>query len=551
MKSTKLTAGIYGIQDIANFMFPVYVHDHSFVLFSKGKIINYLQLERFTKIKYDNTLYSVIDPLLKSIGLTDADSADVIFTDNEIGRAFISKSGKIRFEAPLLPVLAAGMEKGNSFWFGQRKDAYVLNHELSHIYSCIPFYGTFKENSLLVHSDGGASKSNFSAWHFVNGKLQLLEYHYDLKYLSNIFNANALVFSIIGASRKNQNSLPGKFMGFAAYGSYREELEDWLVTNNYFADIWSKKSVFFRKIKIDWGVELKSFDQKNPFIQDVAATLHYIFEREMLKKFTSLQQATGARFLYYTGGSALNIKLNAKLVNSGLFEDIFIPPCTGDCGLSIGAASYMEIWKGNVIKIHSPYLNNFGIENCQVNYNSVDIEETATLLMENNVIGICNGYGEAGPRALGNRSIISLADSKKLAKKVNEFHKGREWYRPLAPVMLEKNVKYFTGLKEIHPLSRFMLIEFRIQNDRIPELAGAVHIDKTARIQTLFRKTDNPFLYDLLMLLDKKYNVKALINTSFNNNGFPMVHTENDAMKTAGSMKLNAVVINGKLNRLC
>ena len=125
MKSTTPTAGIYGIQDIADYMFPVYVHDHSFVLFSKGKIVNYLQLERFTGIKYDNKLHAAIDNILKLVKLSGSDPVDIIFVDNEIGRAFISKSGKIRFEAPISNELLTNPEKCNCYWFAQKRSVCV------------------------------------------------------------------------------------------------------------------------------------------------------------------------------------------------------------------------------------------------------------------------------------------------------------------------------------------------------------------------------------------------------------------------------------------
>ena len=125
--------------------------------------------------------------------------------------------------------------------------------------------------------------------------------------------------------------------------------------------------------------------------------------------------------------------------------------------------------------------------------------------------------------------------------------KGREWYRPVAPVMLEKNARYFTGKDSIHPLSRYMLLDFDILPERQAELAGAVHVDGTSRIQTLFVREDNPWLWDLLTRLDERYRVKALINTSFNRRGEPIVHTPEDALASAREMKIDGVVINAKL----
>jgi carbamoyltransferase len=81
-------------------------------------------------------------------------------------------------------------------------------------------------------------------------------------------------------------------------------------------------------------------------------------------------------------------------------------------------------------------------------------------------------------------------------------------------------------------------------------LAGAVHVDGTARIQTIFERSDNPFMYDLLMKLDLEFNVRALINTSFNRKGEPIVHTIDDAIKSAEAMRLDAIVLNGELRIL-
>jgi carbamoyltransferase len=95
-----------------------------------------------------------------------------------------------------------------------------------------------------------------------------------------------------------------------------------------------------------------------------------------------------------------------------------------------------------------------------------------------------------------------------------------------------------------------MLLDFDILPKRKKEIEGVVHVDGTSRIQTIFQRDDNPFLYDLLELLDKEYELKALINTSFNQRGEPIVHTVEDALSAAKKMKLDGVVINGKYIRL-
>lgn len=545
MDKNKPTLAIYGIQDRANYEHPFYVHDHNLALMQNGQVLSFLQQERISRRKRDNTLHVHLKDILKEKKLLGRDY-DLVFVDNVVGRCFLLQSGEVRFEAPLNNYLATNLEKGKCWWFGEEKEAWILNHELAHIFSSLPFFGNFKENSLLVHFDGGASLSNFSAATYKNGQLEWVEYNWDLRPYSTIYNANALVFAILGAKLSEQNAVPGKFMGFAGLGTYQPELEEWLIANNFFQDIWGKTSLFFEAAKKDWGIELKSFNQKDPFIQNVAATLQQLFINKILKKLKELQLKTGTENLYYTGGSALNIVANTQLINSGIFSEVFIPPCTEDSGLALGAAAFAEWKKHGKVQANSAYLNNWGIENYQSAHTPDTIKEVAEQLIQKKLIGVCNGFGEAGPRALGNRSILALANSKALSKNLSMDKKGREWYRPLAPIALAQNVKYFTGLEEIHPLSKYMLLDFSVLSEKQNEIAGACHANGTARFQTLFNRNDNPFVYDLLSCLDEKHGVKALINTSFNAGGEPIVHTEEDALISAKKMRLNGVVLNGK-----
>jgi len=549
MDRNKPTLAVYGIQDREEYAHPFYVHDHNLAFMQNGEVKWFLQQERISRRKRDNTFHLHLKEILKEKKLLAADY-DLVFVDNVVGRTFLTRQGDARFEGPLNSRLQTDLEKGRCWWFGREKEAYVLNHELAHLLSCLPFFGNFKENSLLVHFDGGASISNFSAAIFRNNKLEWLEYHWDLKPFSTIYNANALVFAILGAKLPEQNTVPGKFMGFAGWGVPRQELKAWLNQNRFFQNIWGKTSVFFEQAKQDFGVELKSFDQKNPFIQDVAASLQEIFIEQILNKLQELAEKTGAKNLYYTGGSALNIVANTRIVESGLFRQVFIPPCTEDSGLALGAAAFAEWKKHGSVRVHNSYLNNWNIEDYQSDFSSETIRQVAQMLADGKIIGVCNGYGEAGPRALGNRSILALAGSKRLAKEISINKKGREWYRPLAPVALEKNTRYFTGKTDIHPLSRFMLLDFKILPERREEMAGVVHADGTARFQTVFSHEENPFLYDLLEQLDCEHGVKALINTSFNCGGEPIVHTAEDALRSATKMQLDAVVLNGILHRL-
>ncbi|MFA9389251.1 MAG: carbamoyltransferase C-terminal domain-containing protein [Prolixibacteraceae bacterium] len=548
MDSLKPTLGIYGIQDHFETDFPQKVHDHNLALFNQGHVEKFLQLERVTRIRRDNKLHQQLTDLMKESRWVDAEM-DVVFVDNMVGRSFISANGQIRFEAPLVKRLAKDWEEGRLWWFNREMKAYTLNHELAHIFSCLPFFGDFKENSLLIHFDGGASLSNFSAWIYRMGKIIPVEHHWEMKHLTALYNANALSFGIMEAKIQDQNTVPNKLMGFAALGSYNENIEFWLRQNNWFEDAWGKRSIFFERAKADFNVELNSFDQHTTFLQDVVATIQEVFMRETLMKIDDVNTLSNCKNLYYTGGAALNIQTNSALIESNLFDHIYIPPCTEDSGLALGAAAYGEWKKDHSITRHSPFLNNWGLNTQETLYSNETIHEVAKLLTMGKVLGICNGYAEAGPRALGNRSILALP-TKALARKVSTDHKKREWYHPSAPVMLEKNTKYFTGLKTIHPLSQFMLLDFQVIPEKQNEIEGVIHANGTARIQTIFKKEEQAFLFDLLKLLDEQFNIKALINSSFKEQGQALVHTSEEALFWADKMGLDALVINGKLHLL-
>ena len=151
---------------------------------------------------------------------------------------------------------------------------------------------------------------------------------------------------------------------------------------------------------------MSEFDTKNKFLQDIAATFQKMFEKETIAKLIELQKQTQTEYLYYSGGSALNIVTNSKIIEFGIFKDVFIPPACNDSGLSLGAATFLDWKKGNIIKKHNPYLNNLTCDFSEkVNFDEKLIQETANLLLQNKIIAVANGFGEAGPRALPYESL--------------------------------------------------------------------------------------------------------------------------------------------------
>ena len=548
----KPTLAIYGIKDRNIFKYPAYVHDHNLCVMQDGEIVQYLQLERVTRRKYDNRLDLYVEDLIDKKIIDCPDDFDLVCVNDFVGNAFASKNGRLRFEADyqnrldFRPIPAHGYWQ-YSGWEGKPVNSFLVQHEVAHICSTLPFYGDFQDNSLLVSLDGGSSLGNYSAFVYRDGKFTLIENNWtDLGFASKFFNDNSFTFKMLGAKPGEHCSVPGKLMGFASWGNYDSEIELWLKENQFFKDYWHKENAILESAKQRFGI-VAEFDTHDFFLQNCAATFQRIFENAVLQKLENLQYKYHCENLYYGGGCALNIVTNTKIVESGMFRNVYIAPCCNDSGLSIGAAALLERQKGNKIKIHSPYLN--GIKNEKLIIKNVDnetIKQTADILLNGGIIGICNGNGEAGPRALGNRSLIALPNNKQISQKLSMTVKKREWYRPVAPIML-KNIAEKITVQNVNPLAKFMLSDFEIKHEFDKDLCGVIHANQTARIQTLESENDNPFMFALLTYLYENHGIMALINTSFNAQGEPIVHTKNDALQSAKRMNLDAVVINGKL----
>ncbi|MEE4285500.1 MAG: hypothetical protein V2I31_05110, partial [Mariniphaga sp.] len=131
MNKQKPTLAIYGIQDREEYEHPFYVHDHNLAFMENGEVKWFLQQERISRRKRDNSLHLHLKEILKEKKLLAGDY-DLVFVDNVVGRTFLTRQGDVRFEAPLNRKLETGLERGKCWWFGREKEAWVLNHELAH-----------------------------------------------------------------------------------------------------------------------------------------------------------------------------------------------------------------------------------------------------------------------------------------------------------------------------------------------------------------------------------------------------------------------------------
>jgi carbamoyltransferase len=169
------------------------------------------------------------------------------------------------------------------------------------------------------------------------------------------------------------------------------------------------------------------------------------------------------------------------------------------------------------------------------------IEYTAKELISQKVIGWFQGRAEWGPRALGNRSILADARNAKMKDILNSKIKFRESFRPFAPSVLYEHAEEIFDVAEIksqYPF-KFMLYSLPVKNNIIP---AATHIDNTSRPQFV-RKEDNPLFYSLIYEYYKLTGVPAIINTSFNLKGEPIVNSLQDAYNTFTKSGMDILVM--------
>ena len=164
--------------------------------------------------------------------------------------------------------------------------------------------------------------------------------------------------------------------------------------------------------------------------------------------------------------------------------------------------------------------------------------EVAQLIKDKNIVSIFQGRAEAGPRALGNRSILYDPTDPNGKDFVNKV-KGREWFRPFAGSVMQEHAKDWFDLRGMDE-TPFMMYAVELQDKAIGELPAVTHVDGTCRIQTVSEE-QNKHYYDLINEFYKLSNVPVLFNTSFNLAGQPLVESVFDAYQTLRDSSLEYV----------
>jgi predicted NodU family carbamoyl transferase len=271
-----------------------------------------------------------------------------------------------------------------------------------------------------------------------------------------------------------------------------------------------------------------------------------IYSNRIFETFHSFAKANLRRGLplVVTGGCGLNCDWNSKWRECGLFSDVFVPPVANDSGSAIGTAIDAQLHFTGNAKIEWDVYSGlpFGADSAVVpdryDVRDVSYEQVAHMLSSGLILGWVSGRYEIGPRALGNRSILAAPFDDKTRVRLNEI-KQREQFRPIAPVCLEADGARWFGCDDESP---YMLFTYRANTDA---LAAVTHVNGTARLQTVSRRT-NRQLYELLSAFKARTGYGVLCNTSLNFNGKGFINNLTDLDTYAVDHNLDGFVVEGR-----
>ncbi|MDP9377956.1 MAG: carbamoyltransferase [Actinomycetota bacterium] len=282
---------------------------------------------------------------------------------------------------------------------------------------------------------------------------------------------------------------------------------------------------------------------------DLASTVQRRLEEVLLDLLRWLHARTGDSHLVMAGGVALNCVANTRLWEEGPFDSIWIQPAAGDSGTAYGAALAVARQLGDEVKPMPTAALGRGwsddeleewLRTAAVAYEHTDdvAREVAQTLADNGVVAWFQGRSEFGPRALGHRSLLADPRHPRNLEKLNDI-KGREQFRPVAPmVRAQRAADIFSG-----PLpSPYMLFTHRVHEDWIDRIPTVVHVDKTARVQTVDER-DEPLVAAMLEHFEMLTGVPVVVNTSLNTAGRPMVDDPRDALECFGSAPVDLLAI--------
>ncbi len=579
-----------------------FYHDSAAVLLEGGDISAAAQEERFTRKKHDQRFpHQAIDYCLREAGIGLADVDFVAFYDKpflkferllETYVAFAPKGFRsFRMAIPVWlkeklfqkHLLTRRLKEHLGEDFDPAKLLFAEHHQ-SHAASA--FFPSPFDDAVVLTMDGVGEWATTSAAIGRGDQLEVIKEIHFPHSLGLLYSA----FTYYTGFKINSGEY--KVMGLAPYGrpvfaeAIREHLIDvkddgsFRLNMAYFDYCTGDRSTNAKFDALFGGPPRQPEDRLTQREMDLAASIQVVIEEVVIKLARGLREETGLDKLCLAGGVALNCVANGKLWREGIFSDVFVQPAAGDAGGALGAAltAYhlhrsqpRRALNGARDRMKGSYLGpSFTQPEIEDELRSAGarfavlaedalLDATADALAEGLAVGWFNGRMEFGPRALGARSILGDPRSPDTQTVLNLKVKYRESFRPFAPSVL---AEYVADWFEHEGISPYMLMVAPVREDRrIPmsaeqealfgidklkvprsQIPAVTHVDYSARLQTVHSDT-HPLYHRLITKFFERTGCPAVVNTSFNVRGEPIVCTPTDAFRCFMGTELDVLAV--------
>jgi carbamoyltransferase len=522
-------------------------HDPAAALVVDGRVVAAAEEERFNRRKHGKTpvpfstwempvesakwclAHAGIDPAdVDAIGYSYDPALAAPVTDDLTSDKWEGLRTLFAIRAPLFLQAALPGIDGDRLRFVPHHVAHAASTHLA---------SPFPSSAVLV-VDGRGERGSYLAGHARAGDLETLA-------TSDLPHSLGLLYEELtehlGFRRSSDEY---KVMALAAYAEPRFV--------DTFRDLVQVADGRFTTAPVDWGRFAPARTEADPLLDEhaqLAASVQRRLEEVLLELASWLHGETGERALTMAGGVALNCVANSRIFAEGPFDHVWVQPAAGDAGTALGAAMHLAHELGDTVEpMPTAALGRgFGddeiagwLERADVAYERPDdvAEAVAEVLAADGIVAWFQGRSEYGPRALGHRSLLAHPGNDNL-ERINNV-KGREQFRPVAPMVLAERA---TELFEYGPIpSPHMLFTHRVKPEWRDRIQTVVHVDGTARIQTV-DADDDPLVHRMISAFERRTGIPVVVNTSLNTAGRPMVDDPRDALECFGSSPIDLLAI--------
>ena len=554
-----------------------FYHDSSACILKDGKLIAAAAEERFSRKKHDIDFpEKAIRFCLKKAQITIGQVDHIAFYE----KPFLKFERLLHQHLEMFPLSFLTFFQSTPSWINEKLrvtkiikkklkykgDIFFIPHHMAHAASYL--ISPFNEAAILTWD--GVGEWTTTTYGYAKGNN--IELKKEIRFPHSIGLLYSAITAYLGFRVNNSEY---KVMGLSPYGvmgknrnPYYNKLKKVIDIKedgsfnfdmSYFVFHYKAKMPSKKLCKLLDGPIRKPESELTQRHKDVATALQMITEEALIKMLNYLYKETKCENLVISGGCGLNSVANGKILRNTPFKHLWLQPDPGDGGTSVGAAFYaynviLGSERNFVLRSASlgPEFSREEIKGFldrnKIKYSEFEDEQeliktVAKLIYDNTVIGWFQGRMEWGPRALGNRSILSNACNPKMQDILNLKVKHREKFRPFAPVICEEDaLEYFECDKPIPLPTDFMLMVYPIKEEKRRLIPAVTHVDGSGRLQTI-RIDQNVNYYKLIKEFGKLSGVPILINTSFNIRGEPIVCTPYDAYKCMMGTGIDYLVI--------